>query len=96
MCLANPMIGVLPQNDDLDPVERGQIQRPEIFGTLGKDVLASSFFGKQEIFELLHVGAGEFGGKNTFPAVFEFDACLCHVVPLCYLNRLPRCSTSIL
>lgn len=78
MCLTEPMVGILAKNDDLDLVERREVESAEIFRALRKDALAGGLFGKQELFQLLHVGAGEFARENVLPAVFEFDACLCH------------------
>ena len=80
MRLAEAVIGILAEDDDADPIERGQVERCEPFAALWKDVLASLLLGRQEGAERLHIGAGELLAERRQPAFVQPD--FAHEVPL--------------
>ncbi len=71
MGLPFAMIGVLPQYDDADLVERGQIERTEIFIALGEDALACLLFSQQEFAQIAHDRRGEHAFQWLCPTVVE-------------------------
>ncbi len=73
MRLPVAMIGVLAEDDDAYPVERGQIERTEIFDAPRKNLPTLLLFLQQEPLELGHVTVAEFPAQNGFPAFFQPD-----------------------
>src|SRR5690606_35957927 len=78
MRLAGAVIGVLAEDDDAHRVQRGQVQRPEIFAALREDALALGLFGHEEAFQSLHIGLAELACERLQPAFVKPDA-LVHV-----------------
>src|SRR3546814_190860 len=68
MRLSRSVIGVLPKDDDLHPVQRGQVQRAKIFVALGEDVLPPRLLLDEEGFQRLHVRAVELVLQRLQPA----------------------------
>src|SRR3546814_8315975 len=68
MRLSRSVIWVLPKDDDLHPVQRGQVQRAKIFVALGEDVLPPRLLLDEEGFQRLHVRAVELVLQRLQPA----------------------------
>ena len=73
MRLTVAVIGVLAENDDLDLIERRQIQRCKIFRRFREDLFPVRHLGFQECPQLGHVGAFELPGQSRFPARIKLD-----------------------
>ena len=93
MGLAKAMVRVLPKDHDLDLVERGQVEGPEIVPSLGEDTLSRFLLAQQEAAQFAHVRIAELGRQRLSPPLLQSHPL--HHGDL-YWNRPPRCSTSIL
>src|SRR3546814_17040604 len=71
MRLSRSVIWVLPKDDDLHPVQRGQVQRAKIFVALGEDVLPPRLLLDEEGFQRLHVRAVELVLQRPQPACVQ-------------------------
>ena len=67
--LPRAMVGVLPQNHDLDLVQRGQLQRAQAAALRRIDRLARSFLGAQKAAQLARLRRGEHRGQRVLPAI---------------------------
>ena len=69
MGLAGAVIGVLPDDDHLDLVEGGPVERLENFLAVGINGLPPGQLRNQELFEFFHVGPVELLPHNIEPAI---------------------------
>ena len=68
------MIGILAQDHDAHPVERGEIERAEPRAALGEDALARRLLRHEKMLQRRHIRAGEFARERGAPARVEFYA----------------------
>ena len=69
--LAYAVIGVLPQDDHLHPIERGVLEGVENFVTRREHPLAGAFLRLQKSAQLGHIGLFEFRAKVCQPTWLE-------------------------
>ena len=81
MRLPLAMIGVLPQDDDADLVERRQVERAEPLGRAGEDTLAAGALLGQEGLQRLHIGLVELGLQHRQPAFVQSNIAHHFVLP---------------